>query len=1020
MRRFKPILSLVLALAMVFSCFTAFAADGDGDDEEQELTTRFSDVDPNSTLGKAVTDLAMFGIITGYPDGTFGPEGNITRAEFATICVRLAKLDDALAADAVTGFPDVDADENYKWARPYILMAKNQGVINGYSDGTFQAGKTVNYAEAVKMLMCLRGWGPACEAETKANPNAQWYDSYIRNANQQGLTKNALGGQSNPTQPVNRGTVAILAYNSYDVKGLVETVDPDTGELAWRQDNGGGKGSDDNEIKSSIVRGVVTGTYLSRISSSDNDLSSNEIMVGSDVYTLSGSVSKKIDLYDILGKTVSMKYDESDDYVTSLEITSGKSTDIYSGYVGNKEKFIIGVENGRILYATDPETYKESSVTMPDDVVYNGKYIEDFDVDDLMDPDSPYFLKTGVIQIFDDSSKYEFAKITNYDTYVVKGTSSSRGKDSINFMYRTGDEYKMEFPTANSADYFIFRRGSTEIDSRSDLKQFDVLNIVRSPEDADGPDIMIIDVSRNSVTKQKVTSVSYNDNTMFEMGDRYYQYNYDYQNIPEDTNDEVPGLSRGTDGVNLYLDKIGLIAAVSVSSTSDSTGSYSYGYLLSVRQNDDKSDYDLEFYMLDMSGSTVKEAELGTGNSIQIDGKRYNTDDDDILDILEESASDVNDSYRSMGGDIENDIYQQPVRYKLNASKLVTAIDTINKSNVGGDLELSAPMNDGSTDDDGRRTYNRSSGFTYYDSEGDKAYFQVASDTKILFVPDNRADYDSYTKMTYSSFTSGNKYYVEGFNIGSTRANRADLVLVYKTNDNLVFNHTTPFLIVSDYGLDEDDEEYITGYKGSYSGGVSTTANTTVHVNYSKLPDEAKDAYNNLGRGDIVRYLAGSDGRVIDLELWLDASDPVQEQSVSDISEAIENRILAIRSNSAEPVNGDAYNAAFRLAYGTVLRIEDDIKTVTVTPTLDVDFEDNGLEMAEGGTGVVAHMYNSNTKVFIYNDSKKGAEYVSGIEAFDEISSYEDAESGASVVVTFTTGDTTSSASPFRMIYIVR
>lgn len=1012
MKKFKSVLSLLLALMMVFSCFAAFAAEGDGD-VEREIVTSFSDVDPSTVMGKAIGDLAMLGIVTGYPDGTFGPNDNITRAEFATICVRLADLADGLGADAVTGFPDLDSDDTFSWARPYILMAKQTGMINGYSDGNFGAGDPVTYEQVIAVLMRMRGWGKTCDAVAKENPEASWSIGYIQYANSEGLTKNAM--TTNITQATTRGTVAILANNSRSVRELVEIVTPE-GDIVIQP-----KDKDEPKKDDNIISGVVTATYLAYIDEPRSKVSKNEIMVDNKRYTLSDRALDSVDMYDILGKSVRMLYDEREDQVSSITVSKYNSTEIYSGYVGKNSKFFLGVENGRIQYSSNLETFRTNNISLPDTVVYNGKVVEDFYAEDLVDENSPYFFKNGVIEIVS-TGKYNFAKISNYDTYVVNSTSTTNQTDYIRFMYKTGSDYRMEFPNENEADYFVFRRGNTNINGRNDLKKFDVLSILRSPEDADeysNYSVMIIEVSRNSVTNQRVTSINENDATLFEMNDQYYQYNYDYKNVPDNSTDEVPELKRGSTGVNIYLDHLGLIAAVSTSGSTTGEGSFAYGYLMGLRQNDRDSDYDLEFYILDADG---KAHEIGTGNSIQIDGKRYNTSNNNILDLLKDTAEMAASSYMNVRGgrDLEGLMYQQPIRYKQNTStKLITALDTVAESSLGDDLVLSASIDDGSTDSEGRRTYNRSSGFPYYDEDGNDKYFTLSSDTKIIFVPDNRTDFDSYHKMTTSNFTAGNKYYVEAYNIGTTRANRADLVFVYKTNDSMMFNHTTPFLIVTDYGSNDDEEETITGYRGVYNSGVSTTPNTTITLNYSKLSSEARHIYNNLGRGDIIRYIVGSDGKVSDIELWLDASDPFQEESVSSQDEAVENRVLAIRSNSSDPVDGDAYNAAFRLAYGTVLRHDNDLQIITVSPTLDVDYDDYGLEMAEGGNGVVAHMYGSNTRVFIYN-GRSGVSYVSGTDAFEMIDSYEDVQEGASVVVTFSTGDSTNSASPFRMIYIIR
>ncbi len=1037
MKRFRSVLSVLLALTMVFTCFAAFADDGDTtgvmtESTEREIVTNFSDVDPSTTVGKAVTELAIRGIINGRPDGTFGPDENITRAEFSAIIVRLNNMDMGLGSDAVTGFTDLDADENFKWARPYIKVVKDMGYMDGVGDNKFAAGDPVTFEQVVAVLMRMHGWGPTCDLEAQSTPNATWSYGYIHHANSEGLTRNAMSAQNEPTKAVTRGIVAILANNSRGIRDLEMVVDPDTGAVSYQPSSvstssGGSKGSNGSGSNSSsgknddnIINGIVTATYLAYIDDPEENLNRNEIVVGDEVYTIGKKCMETVDIYDLLGQRVKMVYDDMDDIITNISVTDYESTDIYSGYVGGSNKFYLGVDNGKIQYASNPDTFRTGSVALKGVVIYNGKLIEDFEAEDLDDPDSPYYFKNGVIEIAE-NGRYNFVKISNYDTYVVNGTSTRSNVDYITLKYKYDDDFvdnnnRIEMPVSDDADYFTFRRGSTNIaekdNKRSELKAYDVLSVLRSPEDADGPTVLKIEVTRNSVNGQRVSSVSGDDDFMFLMGERYYEYNYEYGNFVKNEDEDVTALQRGSSGVNLYLDYIGQIAAVTVSDTGDN-GSYAYGYLLSLLQDDSESDYDLELYIMESDGTRH---ERGTSTTIQIDGKRYDTDDEDILDVLEDSANEANESYlnTSAGNDVDNLQYQQPIRYKLNSKNLVTAIDTVANSNIdGNDLVLSARIDD-STTDDGLRQYNRSSGFAYDDEDGDEAHFVISSTTKIFFIPDDRTDFELYGKRTTSTFTSGNSYYVEAYNVGTTSSNRADVVFIYKMDDTMVFNSKSSFLIITDYGQNNDDEETITGYRGNYNGGGSVaTTTTTVKLNYSQMNSDAREDYRSLGKGDIVRYLTGSDGRVTDLELWLDASDPIQDEPVGSVREALENRVLAIRSNSTEPVDGDAYNAAFRLAYGTVLRHETDIKSITVTPTLVED----DIEMVDSGTGVVAHLYSSSTKVFVYN-GRSGAEYIDGEDAFEDIQAYEDGNDG-SVVVTFSTGDTTNSASPFRMIYII-
>lgn len=92
----------------------------------------FSDVGDDNTYKDAITTLTKLKVIDGYEDGTFKPDGQITRAEFTKLIVFILGYKD-LAYDS-SDFTDVDASH---WAKNYIQTAYNLGIIAGMGDGTF-------------------------------------------------------------------------------------------------------------------------------------------------------------------------------------------------------------------------------------------------------------------------------------------------------------------------------------------------------------------------------------------------------------------------------------------------------------------------------------------------------------------------------------------------------------------------------------------------------------------------------------------------------------------------------------------------------------------------------------------------------------------------------------------------------------------------------------------------------------------------------------------------------------------
>jgi len=119
----------------------------------------FSDVSSFDVHFDAISALSDEGIINGYADGSFHPEGNVNRAELikTVVSTRLGRdtIDNCIADNAQPDwhyifFPDVPVNE---WYAKYICAATTNGFVSGYSDGTFHPNDYVNFAEGLKIIL---------------------------------------------------------------------------------------------------------------------------------------------------------------------------------------------------------------------------------------------------------------------------------------------------------------------------------------------------------------------------------------------------------------------------------------------------------------------------------------------------------------------------------------------------------------------------------------------------------------------------------------------------------------------------------------------------------------------------------------------------------------------------------------------------------------------------------------------------------------------------------------------------
>ena len=109
---------------------------------------------------EAVDACTALNIIGGYPDGSFKPEGNITRAEVTKmICVALnGGKNPAVSTNTTPTFSDVRNNANAAWAEGYIESCAAQGIVSGVGGGKFNPAGNVTGVQLAKMLLVSLGY----------------------------------------------------------------------------------------------------------------------------------------------------------------------------------------------------------------------------------------------------------------------------------------------------------------------------------------------------------------------------------------------------------------------------------------------------------------------------------------------------------------------------------------------------------------------------------------------------------------------------------------------------------------------------------------------------------------------------------------------------------------------------------------------------------------------------------------------------------------------------------------------
>ncbi len=135
----KKIISILLAITAI-TVNTAFAKD---------YTQKFWDVEKTHWAFENIAELTDRGVINGYSDGSFKPEGTISRAEWAKIMVGAAGI---AASDTSVRFKDTKGH----WAVPYINAASNY--LTAYSDNTYRPDQAVVREDVTMALVRLKGY----------------------------------------------------------------------------------------------------------------------------------------------------------------------------------------------------------------------------------------------------------------------------------------------------------------------------------------------------------------------------------------------------------------------------------------------------------------------------------------------------------------------------------------------------------------------------------------------------------------------------------------------------------------------------------------------------------------------------------------------------------------------------------------------------------------------------------------------------------------------------------------------
>ena len=148
--------------------------------------------------------LKKIGLYKGYEDGSLGLDRNITRAEFATLAVRIEGMEDVQEKHrGETIFKDMAASH---WASGYVNIAVSKDLIKGFEDKTFRPEEEITYVQALAVVIRILGY--------EKDVVGEWPDNYIEKGMDLGLDRH-IGLSADDV--INRGEIAVLIYNALEI-----------------------------------------------------------------------------------------------------------------------------------------------------------------------------------------------------------------------------------------------------------------------------------------------------------------------------------------------------------------------------------------------------------------------------------------------------------------------------------------------------------------------------------------------------------------------------------------------------------------------------------------------------------------------------------------------------------------------------------------------------------------------------------------------------------------------------------
>ena len=967
MKNVRKMLALVLAVAMIATLVPMLViADNDGNQltttatqtTESSTPGSFPDVPANHPHFEAIMVLAApaLDVVRGFPDGTFQPNGNVTRAEFTAMLMRTMGLDGIGSVNGALPFDDIDTPGT-SWAIANIVTASDMGIVQGVGYRQFAPNDPVLFEQAVAMI--VRAVGHAARARDRGYT---WYAGYIMVAHEEGISINSGGVLG---QPATRGTNARMLFQSLEVRHL-ELRGEDNWVLSERTFLNTNLGLRRNT-------GIVYANNFTGLDRPDVSLRENEIRIRAlnpltNVREVHTYRTNDPELLNLLGYSINFYYRYQIGGLRDLVLVTRNRSNTITIDASQIDRN-ASITSGGIRFFSNRDDRNPSNLPIESDnvVIYNGRLAFVGGVPTRFAPDMlPHIGRVRAIDS-DGSGAFNILFIESFEVYVVGNTIASSHTITDN----------TNTPSFYNGNLVVRNRSIIGLDVNRNDQDVRIINAAGTPIPFGSIQpwnvVHLMESTRTPGFRPLRTAVVVNEvvtgtvNTISRYGVRVGTRDIDFSPILADAwrlnvSGTLPELDVG-ESARFFLDIEGNIISYDPQGPSEN---WLFGYIMQAGTYGAMLAGDsARIHVLDQNN---QRRHLNLANSVRIDGAPVNGADDQLARLATAAAAQ---------GTPESLPYQQVIRFQIGVrsgeavvTDIITMLDPRNDT-TNGLVRLANTQG---------RLFNFTAGNTTLTAQGTPNMTINVRGAIVFVIPTNRnntAGFRVAQNTVQSPAFRNNQVNIvaEAFNVA---AGTARVVVNHGGSDNLV-GPTTGVTMFHEAIQRIEGGENVTIFRGRYfpSGRNAAAINIEEIVSPTQV-----SAVTALQRGDLIRFGVDSEDRMIDIQRVSIARNPnassvplYQMQGSANINDA-PFRVIRGSVFDRNPVVGGTTS---------VFRIVDEVMTDSEDEDLEIYDFDNIVQ-------ITRDMFNSQTSFFRFQRTAGTGELTvhnaSLAEVIDEMNSY--------------------------------